>query len=325
MEKELTAKDLRVVEDKKVVSEKVIADKAENAKSVPSGYIKVKLSSLGKLGLPEVVHVRDYRFEEALMLAEMTDDNYVEVLIQVMNSVIFEDIDIGKGHRQDLLEIMLSIYGTWYSPTLDSFRYYVNTDLEGEELESQDNISVATLYINSIKTDPIDSSVKLPIVISKKDIQVGFLLPRLENEVISARFVEEKYAQQDQQMAGLKKMIDQGGSYTVEDFKAYHQFVSDKGKDSLRVSQAQLLDSFNGKKLNTLAEKLEALDQIPLSVWRAYNSVVSKKMSFGVRPEVEFVCSINHTPITRSFQFREFLFVPAMDDDDDTGFDLSFG
>lgn len=321
MDNELMAKDLLV--RKPVKSDKEIIKKIEDAPSIPSGYVAVKLSSMGKLGFPAIVHVRDYRFDEALMMAEMNDTNTAEVLRQIINSVIFEDVDIGKAHRQDLMEIMITIYGTWYYPTIESMRYYVNPDLEGEKLNAKGNISIATIPVNNIKTTPLSEKVSIPIMIKKKDFEVGLVLSRIENEIIATKFVEEKYARQDQEKNELKKKIE-SKDYTTAEFTEYHKYLSEKGKDYLRIMQSLLIDSLNGKKLETLEEKVEAVNLVPINVWGIYNKTLNDKFNFGVNPEVEFECSITKKPITRRFQFREMYFIPTLVNPDDSGFDVSF-
>ena len=318
---DLKAEDLLV--RKGVKKDVEIIKKVENAPVIPSGYITVKLSSLGKLGFPAIVHVRDYKFDEALLMAEMNENNTSEVLSQILNNVIFEDVDIKKAHRQDVLEILLNIYVTWYSPTIESMRYYINPDLEGEKLTAKENISVATIPICNIKTTPISDDVKVPFTIKRKDFEAGFVLAKLENEITAIKFVEEKYAKQDQENQELKKKIE-SKNYTTAEFSEYHKYVSNKGKDFLKVMQSMLIDSLNGKKLETLEEKMEAVDEIPLNMWTVYNNTLKSKFNFGVNPEVEFECSVTHKPITRRFQFREIYFIPTMVNSDDSGFDVSF-
>lgn len=304
--------------------EKELALEVEKEKNVPAGYIPVKLSSLGKLGLPPIVHVRDYSYDEALKMVELQDDKVSEGLISILNGIIFEDIDMGKAHVKDITEILLTVYGTWYSPVLETFKYYVNPDLVGEEKEAKENISVATIPINNIKTTPIKEGVSLPINIEKDGLSVRLILPRVENEVLAWKFAVKKHVDKENEISEVIKHVKKEEA-SDEETRIYSEFISERGKDFMRAMQAQLIYSVNGKKLETFAEKLEALFEIPLSVWSIYNQVISEHFSFGVQNEVDFVCSVTHETITRSFNFRPLHFLPILDKKNNSGYNISFG
>ncbi len=322
MEKEnLKANDLFAKDTEKDAE---ILKKAEKAPMIPSGYIPVKLSSLGKLGFPSIVHVRDYHFDEAIQMGEITEENVTEVLVNIVNSVIYEDVDIKKAHRQDLLEILITIYGTWYSPTLENFKYYVNLDLPKEEKEKKENISVATIPISNINTTPLNEKAKIPIKLSKKDFEVGLILPKVENEIIASKFLEEKYAEEENKLQNIIKKSKEDRA-NPQERKQYEEFLNRKGKDFLKIAQALLIDSFNGKKLENVKDKLNAINEIPLNVWAVYNREIKEKFHFGVEQEVTFQCSVIQKEIIRRFQFREIHFLPSLVEKDDSGFTISFG
>lgn len=330
MEKELTAKDLLVrdelpkEEEVKVEKDLEIADKVEKAPAIPAGYIPVKLSSLGKLGFPAVVHVRDYVFEEAIKMAEISEENVTDTLIEILNGVILEDADVRKAHKQDVLEILLTIYGTWYSPTLENFRYYINLDLPEDQKEMQENISVATIPINSLKTVPLTEDAKLPIKIARGDFEVGLVLPKIENELIATKFITEKYATEENEINEIIKKV-RAETATAEEKEIYDELQKRKGRDFLRVAQAMLIDSLNGKKLESVADKLGAVNSVPLNAWAIYNNELKKSFSFGIDQDVTFTCSVTHKPITRRFHFREVHFLPSLVQEDHSGFSVSLG
>ena len=112
-------------------------------------------------------------------------------------------------------------------------------------------------------------------------------MAKLENEITAIKFVEEKYAKQDQENQELKKKIE-SKNYTTAEFSEYHNMYLIREKDFLKVMQSMLIDSLNGKKLETLEEKMEAVDEIPLNMWTVYNNTLKSKFDFGVNSEVEF-------------------------------------
>lgn len=325
MEKELEAKDLLVknsIEEKK--KELEIAKEIENDKLVPSNYIEVKLSSLGKLDLPSIIHVRDYNYDEALMIASMTEESITEGIVEILNRVVFEDIEMGDANIQDVTEVLLSIYGTWYSPVIETFNYFINEDLEEPKKSNKKNISVATIPINNIKTTPLKTEVQIPINFKNKDFSVQLILPRVKNDIMAWKFATKKNLERENEIAASIKAVKKE-KYTDEQMTEYEDFATQRGKDFLKALQCQLIYSYNGKVLETFMEQLETLNKIPLSLWTSYNDVVKSKFQFGVEEEVNFKCSITEKEITRKFRFQPIHFLPLLDKKNDSGFEISFG
>jgi len=324
---EMTAKDLLVrdpIKEKKLELELAKEIETDNTGSIPSNYIEVKLSSLGILDLPSIIHVRDYTYTEALMMAEMKDEKMTEGMIAILNNIVFEDIDMGKAHKQDVTEILLSVYGTWYSPVLETFNYFVNEDLEEEEKRAKKNISVATIPVNNIKTTSLDDSIKLPITFKTKGYEAKMILPKIENDIIAWKFATKKNLKMEVKISESIKAV-KADKYTDEQMKEYESFISERGNDFMKGLQCQLITSINGKELVKFSDKLAALDQIPLSLWKTYNDIIKKNFHFGVEEEVKFECSVNHLEIIRRFRFRPIHFLPLLDKENDSRFEVSFG
>lgn len=305
--------------------EKEIAKEVEKETSVPGNYIEVKLSSLGKLSFPKRIHVRNYTFEEALELSELTEENEKSTIIEVLNSLIWEDIDASLLHEQEAIEILLNIYSRWWGSKIEGFRYFVNEDLEGEEKNNPENISIAEIPIGSINTIEIKKEVKEPFTLENDGFSVSFMLPRMQTSIIAKRFVNSKYAEEENRFGPLKRKIKLGQDYDYNEYDDYVEYMRERGKDYLRAYQAQLIHSVNGVKVSSFSEALEYLSKIDLSMWAEYNSIVEKYFEFGVSEEVKFQCSVNHTPITRRFQFRSMVFLPSVESKDTTRYTLSFG
>lgn len=289
---------------------------------IPAGYVQVKLSSMGMLGLPAVIHVRDYTFEEALRFSSITEQNQAEVLISIVKAVTYEEIQSELIHVQDMMEIFLTILGTWYSPNLETYRYYIDLDLPKEERDKPGNISVAVIPINSIKTTPLKH--KLPITISDKATTVSFGVQTLWNEIVASVYLEEKYALEAQELAVAKQHVLKDTA-TAEEMKQYSEYLSHRGADYFRVTQAQLILAVNGTPLETLDEQIAAMSEVSLSIWKQYRATVESAMRFGIDPEVTFDCTVNHTQITRRFRFRYTDFLPPMDPVDSGNLTVSFG
>lgn len=328
MEKrELKAEDILVKSPIKAKKKELeIAQEVEQdlTDPIPSNYIEVKLSSLGILDMPAIVHVRDYTYNEALMMAEMKEEKITEGMIAILNNIVFEDLDMGKAHKQDVTEILLSIYGTWYSPVLETFNYFVDPNLKGEEKNAKENISVATIPIQNINTTPLDDKLVLPITFRTKGFEAQMILPRIENDIIAWKYATKKNLATEVKIANSIKAV-KADKYTDEQMEEYESFIGQRGKDFMMGLQCQLIYSLNGKVLTKFSEKLEALEEIPLSLWRTYNDIVKTKFDFGVSEEVKFECSVTHKEITREFRFRPIHFLPILDKENDSRFEVSFG
>jgi hypothetical protein len=315
MEKDLKANDLFFKKEEV---------KESQTKLVPAGYIPIKLSSVGKLGIPSILHIRDYSFEEALAIADIDENNETEVIVQVLNSVIFEDIDAGDLHKNDVLEILMTILGTWYSPKLEDMPYYLNPDLDRKDLRTKENIGKAIIPFSQIKTTSLEEKVNLPITIKYQGAEVKFVLPKVKNEIIAYKLVEMKYSQEENDLSEIKKKVSKG-TQTVEEFDKYKDYQKRRSSDFLSINQALLIDSYNGKKLETVEEKLEVLPNLSLSLLKKYQEIVKEHFTFGIDPEVEFYSEELKKTIIRRFDFRTFHFLSTLEQTDDSGFDISFG
>lgn len=291
---------------------------------IPAEYIPIKLSSVGKLGIPNIIHIRDYSFEEAIALSEISEDNETEVIIQILNSIIYEDIDAGDLHKNDALEILMTIQGTWYTPRLEDMPYYLNPELSGSELNNYANIGKADLPFSLLVTKPIKKEAKVPITIKYRNTEVKFVLPKIKNEVIAFKIIESKYSQEENELAEIKKKVEKETA-TIDEIKEYEIFLRKRTSDFIKINQALLLESFNGKTLETLDEKLEVLPKLSLSLLKKYTDVVTEHFTFGIDPVITFMSEELNESITRRFDFRTLHFLSSMEQVDDSGFDISFG
>ncbi len=296
----------------------------EEPTGVSAGYIPVKLSSVGKLGVPAILHVRDYTFEEAMKLSEITEETELQTICEVLKSVIFEDINPGDLHKQDILEILMNIQNNWYFKTIENFPYVIDESLPKDKLYKKENVSRATIPLSSIKTKPLKEGMKLPITIKNETINVQLLLHKVKNEILAKEITEEKFAEEENRIQPIKKKIQQD-DYTSTELEKYNGFLRRKSLMFMRVLQSQLIYSYNGKVLETLEEKMDALKKIGLNVWNTYNQILENSFDFGIDPEVEFQCSVTHKKITRRFNFRSLHFLLSLEPKDSSGFDISFG
>ena len=293
------------------------------ASVVPSEYVPVKLSSVGKLGLPATVHVRDYSFEDSMIFARATDANENQIVLNILKNVVYEDIDLTKVTLQDALEILMTIMANFYQNSID-MPYYVDENLKGEAREAKENISTAHLRISDIPTLPLSEEVKLPISIEDKRFSVKFDYPRLYHDVVAKKYIEESFAKRDNEMSIIAQKI-QKGTASYEEQKKMDAYNEEKGAEYLRVLNALQILEFNGEKVETLDAKIKALKKIPLPVVILLSNIIKVKFNFGLQSEVTFNNEITGEELTRHFSFRFSSFLSTIQSEDSSRYRVSFG
>jgi len=292
---------------------------------IPGNYTEVKLSSLGKLGVPRKIHVRNYSFEEALEMAEMNKTNERSIILRVLDAIILEDFEPGDLHEQDVIEILLNVFAKWWSPTLEGFKYLVNEDLPKEEMETKENVSIAELPISSINTIPLKKEVKEPFKITGNGTVAEFITPKMKTGMIAKTLSDEKYEEEEERFNSLLDAVRKGEPYSMAEMKSYSELQAKKQKDYLRYYQAQLITSVDGVPITKIEQGLELLKEMDLKIWTQYNKVLEENFKFGIDENVKFKCTVTGNEITRRFHFRTVDFLPSVESENDTGYSVSFG
>lgn len=294
----------------------------ERNRKPDTGYVPLKLASSGKLGLPALIYVRDYTYTDALHLSTMTTDNASEVVFDVVSNIIKDgnNLPLQNLTYTDVLEILMTVQGTWYSPTIE-YPYYIDETLPKEEIDKKENISKASIKISSVEVTPFPENVKVPATVKTKDgFEAEVDYPRFYNEVIAKQYIEEKYAEKDNKYASLKKKV-KNGDYTSSEFREYTSYESEKATDLIKALQALQILSVNGKALNSMEERFNALDDFPLKAWTAVINHLNS-IRFGIEEAVTFKCTVTGNEITRRFPFRIFDFLPTVESSGNAGDDV---
>lgn len=284
-------------------------------------YVAVKLSSMGKLGLPPIVHVRDYSYSDALKLATASSGTeIIKAIVEVLAEVVQEDIDLDKLTIPDVMEILMTIQGTWYSPSIE-LPYFVDETLPEAERTDKKNISKITLFLNNLKFKSFPEDKKVPVNVSYQDFRAEIDYPRFFDAVIVDQYIENKYAKLDQQMEEISRKIKKDVN-TLEEYKSYMSYKEQKMMDTIKASQAIQILSVNGESLDTLGKRIEAMDSFPLKVWGTVNSYIQNDLAFGIESDVTFQCTVTEKTITRRFSFRVLDFIPTMESLQSAGSDV---
>lgn len=300
-------------------------DHEKQSLSVPGNYVEVQLSSLGKLSLPSVIHVRNYSLREAALLSEMTAHNQDEVIANVLNGMVWEDVDMALAHQQEAAEILLNVWGSWWGSKIEGPRYYVDLETEGKERDAKENISIATIPLNAIQTTPLAEEVVEPFGITIDGEEVQFITPRLQTTPVAQRYTKQQHTQEDHEFHETKKKLQRQETLDEEEREAYADYQRRRSTTYLTARRAQLIVSHNKQTVEEFDEAYEIAQSLDLRFWNAYGDVVKRYFTFGVNPEVTFECSVKHEPITRRFSFRFVDFIPPLGKENSGQYALSFG
>lgn len=309
---------------------------------VPSEYIPIKLSSLGKLDAPEVLHVRDYSGEDVLILATSNSEQFLPRLIEVLNNVTYEGFDCAYLHEAELEEIMLNILSNFWSSKISDYPYpYTNEEYDSMDDERKERVSkglenlVIDIPINNLKTTPLDSKFEEPITIKDNDGHlVAFRLPRIQDVFAAREYMEKVYAEQYQKYNYIENIYRIDNSAERERklseidtsiLREYEEFTNKRMVTFIKAKQASLLMRHGSKTLSILDEKVKEYPTISTRFWRQFDKFVADNLQFGVQHDVEMISPITKKKVTRRCYFRPVDYVPSHELPDDREYSFVFG
>lgn len=314
----------------------------KNSQEVPPEYIEVKLSSAGKLSAPPRVHVRDYNGKDLVNLGLSSTEDMLRSLVQVMNNVIWEDVDVKDFHEHEMEEILMNIYANFWTPIIQGYPFpYTQEEWNALDDERKERVKkgiekfeVDINITEQLNTNPLPDDFKEPIKIAGKDHTVSFILPRVGHYFIAEDYIDNTYAQQDQKFADIDKKVKFNNAETDESKKKYidpvqlreyRDYIRQRNSDYILVKQSQMIHKLDGKKLESLEEKIEAYDHVDMRMWTALNDYLANKLGFGIDKNVTMRSPIDGSIVTRRCRFRPMDFLPS-DDLQNTGeYTIQFG
>lgn len=350
-----------IVEERQLVEEKekpVKKEKVEKRKPIPSDYkLELKLSSAGKLSVPEVIHVRDYLIDDILRISK-DPQNVLEPMLESLHDMIYEDVDPYLLHERELEELMLNIYANFWSPVIYGYDYRLmaveddladyrefvlnrltkNEELDLDEIGKQADKEVEDFknggkehyvdisLVDAVTTKVIKKDFKEPIVVrdpETKEELIAVRLPRIGDTIIAKKYVEKKFAHHEQKFANY----DQENA-TEEERTAYTEYEEEKQILFAKVVSALRILRSKGKELETLEEKLYAFDSdVFYAEWTAVNQNIEEAgiEEFGVDPEIKLISPFSGKSIKRRCHFRIMEFIPAYQQPITPKYDIGYG
>ena len=308
----------------------------------PSGYVPVKLSSNGRLGVPSVIHVKDYTGRDVLDMSMSTNDNQLETLANVIKNITYEDIDVENLHENDLEEILINVYLNFWANALTDIPFPVNkedletlTDKQQADLESGDWKPTVDLPLKNLETKLLDDKFKEPIKIQHGGRSVTFVLPRIGHLIRAGKLVSRKYIKEESRWNKVTNTLRQSKvalqeadgllrDMLGEEYFDYIEYTRRKTADLLLVKQAMCIVAVDDEVKQSVDEKIKAYDDVTLTMWQKL-AEIQQDFPFGVNHEIEVVSPLDNKLVVRRFSFRLQDFFPEVRDKEFSECTVSFG
>ena len=201
--------------------------------NIPPGYQKIFLSTQGKYGAPASLHIRNFSVEEALELGSIAQEEIPIKVTKLLQSIILEkDVDIGKFYEQEVAELCLRFYASFYSRTMKDLTYEVDEQdrlwMKNEVYGGQESAEYQNwlrgietgkikqtfeINLDTIQYYAIPEDVKKFIKYKNKDFNCVFQYPRFGDTVLLQKALKDKFRAEDRQFGPLYEVYKQTTSW----------------------------------------------------------------------------------------------------------------
>lgn len=320
-------------------SEKFVNSKA----SIPAGYLEVRLSTKGKVGAPEILHIRNFKVSEIITLS-MSDNRELPIrLIEMLNDMILEDVDVAKWHESEIEELMLYVFMTFYKNKFEDIPFpYDDDDLKVlsesqiEDLKNGRWVPKTEIDISrDIETFDISDNFtpRTTITNKKTGFYVVFDYIKYGDQVIIKQWMDSFFRDEEARFDKIKRSleynrgimnqlsdnpesIDKLLPIDKEEEGEYREYLLKRSQVITDVSNIISIVDFNGEDVSNLSvgEKYDRLAGDPRIDYGLILSLSKKqeKKRFGIKPEVSMFDPITREVVKRPISFRISTLIQAM-------------
>ena len=332
------------------------------ASEVPAGYVEIRLSTKGRVGAPEIFHIRNFKVSDIITLSMSSRIELPARLIKILNEMIWEDVDVSKWHEKEVEELMVMIFLTFYKGVLTDMPFLAD-EYDFEYLEKQQGGKekaealrkgewVPRVDINIAKDVdtydvPDDYSPIVTITNKKTGFKVVFDYIKYGDQIVIRNWLDSYFAEDEARFAKIKKQIDINNDLSrqfLDDPTALDRYIEvDKDEENeykeYLIRRTQVITDVAN--IVSIIE-IDGEDISNLSVGEKYErfggdaridyglisrlSKVQAKTPIGIRNEVKMNDPITGEVVKRPFSFRIPLIIQALqlsgDDDNDDCYDV---
>lgn len=322
------------------------ADAIENleasTKEIPAGYLRMELSTMGRMGAPSVFHVRNFDTREIVELSITATSELPIKLSSILDSLIYEDdFTVADFHENEVVELLVKIFAIFYEHNIDVDFPWNEEDIkylqeEGkvdliESLQTGTWKPKANLNLAKLKFyNPENKKIKLKKVVDltskKTGFNVRFSYPRYGDAIVVKKYLETSFKAKDPDIQDILKRLEvrkrlyddaeKNGTevnthmlpfVSKEEIDRYTAYETDKALFAVDLVRALHLEGFDGKDLSnaSLKEKIEYITDPRIN--HNITRVIEKEfeeMLFGIDPNIKVTNPITKKPCTRRFLFR---------------------
>lgn len=333
-------------------------DKESN---IPSGYLKVELSTKGKLRAPATVHVRNFKVKDIISLSLTSEQDLPQRLIQILNEAIYEDVDVGEWHEKEVEELMFNIFATFYKSKLTDVVFpYTEEDLDFlrssdvtkelyDGIISKEWTPRTTIDLNQdVHTYDLPEDFKPQITITNKKTGFGvtFDYIKYRDQIIIRKWIDKIYKNETFKFKKIEEQLNYNERLLIQSKEdpevlsklipidpvledEYKEYLAKKLQTALEVVRIISICNFNGEDVSNLSidEKYERFAndaRIDYGMITKLEKRQSKQL-IGLKPEVSMWNPIKNERCLRRFSFRVPSIIQAVqllgDSDYDDGYD----
>ena len=309
----------------------------KRALQIPEGYAEIALSSKGKLGAPELFHIRNFKVGEVMSLAQTKESDLSQRLTSILNEMILEDVDVKDWHESEVLETMVYVYMIFFQPILKDVYFPVNQE-DLNYLESQGRTDEAQ-YIREGKQKPLVeiniadgvTTYDLPDNFKKtlriKNPDTGFYCDfsyiKYGDKLVVQEFLDRYFAEQEARFTDIIQRINYNNNVIrnrknnplvktlpidpVEEAE-YREYRDERIKMISEVTQYVSIVNYNGRDVSDLPlwEKYKLLSEDPRVDYNMFQILEEKRgtQEFGIKPLVKMTNPFTKEPCERRLAFR---------------------
>lgn len=271
----------------KETSEKMqeVIKEEETLKDIPNGYIKVELSTKGRLYAPKVFHIRNFKTEDLMGLSLMNDDEVVIKVANMLDDLIWEkDVSVKNFHEKEVTETLFILYSTFYSPTMKGQSYkpteadydYLANENGGRESEAFRQIErdlksgkwkpTFDIDLERIKLiEAPEKFTKSAKVKKNSGFTCRYSMPRYGDAIVLRDYVQQHWANKDKQFEAITGMLKfkadaeerwrKGENINLAsipkvpeaEMKKYNNYVLERNVFSITALRALHLEEYKGE------------------------------------------------------------------------------
>lgn len=324
---------------------------------IPAGYAEMRLSTQGKVGAPEVFHIRNFKMSDLAGLSLTTEELLPSRVISILNDMIYEKVNVATWHEKEIEELMVRLFMTFFKTVLTEVAFPLNReDLNliatwpnGEETLKaiRDGKYIPRTDINletGVELYDLDPNFnsKVKITNKKNGFYVVFDFVHYGDQIIIQRWLDSYYSEEEKRFAGIKAQRDFNQvlrEQLVENPEkaenllaidpvenaAYEEYLMRKLQTLAEMIRVISIINYNGEDVSYMSagEKYERFANDPLIDFGMLAKVSKRqeKMKFGIKPEVKMISPITQQEVVRPFPFRLFTVLQAIQVSGPDGYD----